>query len=240
MISIFLKRNVLSFGLLLIATSFIYLIAEIIRGLLVQYELTAMFISFCAGFILFIPLVSLVLHPMVLLSAKYLRYNTTNPQAVNVKSSLLANIGIVFVVQILFFLIWMTDAIAMYSIYVDQSSFLAKTFNIQNENGVDLSQEFYWFNVCLAWFFTLLSLVIGLLPCLIARMKKQSVVDNFIDSFRFAKKHKLLFFIYALFMSFAVILPLLYAKFLFFITFPLVLTTLTMHLSSKFLIQQKW
>ena len=174
-----------------------------------------MFISFCAGFILFIPLVSLLLHPVILVDPKN--------QPLRCKSTLLGNIGLAFVVQVLFFLIWMTDAIALYSMYVDNTSFLAKMFNIASSTEGDLSTEFYWFNILLAWLFALLSLTIGLLPCLIARIKNISIVGNFVASMAYAKQNKGLFSCYALVIALSVVMPLLYAKYLFLLVFPVTL-----------------
>jgi len=222
-----LKRHVISYGLLFIATCIIFAISEGIRSYLISYELNAMFISFCAGFILFIPLVSLVLHPIMLVDPEN--------HELRKKSTLLANIGIVFVVQVLFFLIWMTDAIALYSIYVDQNSFLAKAFNISSESRTNLSTEFYWFNLFLAWFFALLSIVIGLFPCLIARIKNNGVVGNFMASFSYAKRNKLLFSSYAIVIALAVVFPLLYAKYLFLLAFPVVLSILIVHLGKSYI-----
>ena len=103
---------------------------------------------------------------------------------------LIKNVGLVSLVQGLFFLIWMTDAIAVYSIYVDQDSFLAKAFNINRDNNVDFSSEFFLFNLFLGWLFSLLSLVLGVMPCLIARIDNNGVIKNFVTSFVIAKHHK--------------------------------------------------
>ncbi|WP_206485421.1 hypothetical protein [Thalassotalea sp. G2M2-11] len=222
-----LKRQVFSYSGLWLATGVIFAIAEYIRVLLASYEMNSMFVSFCAGFILFIPLVSLLLHPVILVAPEN--------RVLRTKSSLLANIGIVFVVQVLFFLIWITDAIAMYSIYVDQTSFLAKAFNITSENTANLSTEFFVFNLFLAWFFALLSLVIGLLPCLIARLKNQGVVGNFMASFSYAKQYKKRFSGYSLLIAASVILPLLYVKWLFIFSFPVVLALVIVQLGKQYL-----
>lgn len=225
-----LKRHIISYSLLFLTTCLIFLISEVVRSYLIEYELNAMFISFCAGFILFIPLVSLVLHPIILVDPE-------NHELRN-KSTMLANIGIVFVVQVLFFLIWMTDAVALYSIYVDQTSFLAKAFNISGENKANLSNEFYWFNLFLAWFFALLSIVIGLFPCLIARIKNNGVLGNFMASFSYAKRNKLLFSSYALLFVSAVVFPLLYSKYIFLVSFPVVLSILIVHLGKGYISSQ--
>jgi len=222
-----LKRHILSYCLLIVATCSIFAISEVIHVYLISYELDAMFISFCAGFILFLPLVSLVLHPIMLVDPQ-------NHELLN-KSTLFANIGIVFVVQVLFFLIWMTDAIAVYSIYVDQHSFLAKAFNISSESKTNLSAEFYWFNLFLAWLFALLSIVIGLFPCLIARIRNSGVVGNFMESFSYAKQNKLLFSSYAAVIAIAVVFPLLYAKYIFLLVFPVVLSVLIVHLGKGYI-----
>ena len=59
-------NKILSYSLLAFSTLAIFTIAEVICFYLSAYELNSMFISFCADFILFIPLVSLVLHPLIL------------------------------------------------------------------------------------------------------------------------------------------------------------------------------
>ncbi len=209
------KNKIISFSLLLVATLLIFLIAEAIRELLHSYDLHSMFVSFCAGFILFIPLVSLVLHPL------YFSQQENTP-ALEL-SSFMVNLGLVMVVQMVCFLIWMTDAVAVYSIYVDQTSFLAKAFNINAQNRGDLSYQFYWANLFLAWFFSCLSIVIGILPCIVARINNNGVVKNFVTAFVFAKKHKKKIALYALLLALTVTMTLLYAKYLFLILFPIVL-----------------
>lgn len=211
-----------SYGLLLLSTIGIFLIAQTIQFYLGEYDLNSMFISFCVGFILFTPLISLVLHPL-LFSKKTLQHRS--PFA-----TMLKNIGLVMLVQCLFFLIWMTDAIAVYSIYVDQDSFLAKAFNITNENRTDLSSQFYWGNLLLAWFFALLSLVIGVLPCLIAQLNNKGVVKNFVAAYSFAKHNKLRFLSYSCIIALATVLPLLYTQYLFLVSFPLAFTLVFSHL----------
>ncbi|MCW8834382.1 MAG: hypothetical protein OQK09_00600 [Colwellia sp.] len=215
--------RVISFALLLLATLVIFSLAEVIRFYLKSYSLEAMFISFCAGFILFTPLVSLVIHPLFDKKLK-----TDSPIKL---SAFLGNVALVVVVQLLCFLIWMTDAIALYSLYVDQNSFLAKAFNITVESRADLSVEFYWFNIALACFFALLSLVVGVLPCLFSRTENNGVVGNFVSAFSFAKRHKKLMLISALGIVLSVVFPLLYAKFLFLILFPAVLLIIFSQLS---------
>ncbi|NMP32710.1 hypothetical protein HII17_14200 [Thalassotalea sp. M1531] len=226
-----IKRRVVSYGLLFIATFLIFAIAEGIRTLLDSYDLNAMFISFCAGFILFVPLVSLVLHPIILVDPEN--------NKLRCKSTLMANIGLVFVVQVLFFLIWMTDAIALYSMYVDNSSFLAKAFNVSSESNSDLSVEFFWFNLLLAWLFALLSISIGLLPCLIARIKNRGTVGNFVASIGYAKANKLLFSCYSLIIALSVVIPLLYAKYLFLLAFPIALSLLIVAIGRGYLNSQR-
>ncbi len=209
------KNKVNSFILLMVSTLLMFVIAELIRYMLDSYELSAMFVSFCAGFILFTPLVSLVLHPLLHSQLK---------SHFKIKSSaLLANVGLAMVVQMLFFLIWITDAIAIYSIYVDPNSFLAKAFNISSDNKGDFGLEFFAFNLFLAWFFALLSLTIGLMPCLIARIQNNGVVSNFVAAFQFTNKHKGLLSFHALLVSTSVVLPLLYAKYLFVLVFPTII-----------------
>lgn len=207
--------KIISYTLLLLATVVIFILSEVIRLFLASYELDAMFISFCAGFILFIPLVSLALHPIFF--SKESGHDKINA------SAFLGNIGLVVVVQVLCFLIWMTDAIALYSIYVDQNSFLAKAFNISAEARLDLSVEFFWFNLILAWFFSLLSLVIGVLPCLISRIEHTTVVGNFVSAFAFAKHHKQQLFFYSVICVLSIVLPLLYFPYLFLVLFPFAL-----------------
>ncbi|WP_286266650.1 hypothetical protein [Thalassotalea atypica] len=218
--------QLLSYSLLLLATVFIFAIAESIRLMLESYELNSLYVSFCTGFILFVPLVSIVLHPFVVKDAKEFDRSYL--------STLLANIGLVIFVQFLFFLIWITDAIAVYSMYVDQSSFLAQAFNISSESKGDFSQQFYVVNLLLAWFFALLSIVIGLLPCLVARLNNQGVIGNFVASFRLAKSCKLAMLGYALVLSLSVMLPLIYAKYVFLLTFPVSLYWLFMNISSRY------
>ncbi len=215
--------KIVSYALLLLSTLIIFSLAEVIRFYLSSYSLDAMFISFCAGFILFIPLVSLVIQPIF--------DKKISADSALKLSSFLGNVALVVVVQLLCFLIWMTDAIALYSLYVDQNSFLAKAFNITVENRADLSVEFYWFNIALACFFALLSLIIGVLPCLFSKIENNGVVANFASAFSFAKRHKKLMLFSALAIAVSVVLPLLYAKFLFLILFPLVLLVVFSQLS---------
>jgi len=222
-----ISNKLASYGLLLFATIVIFFISQVIQFYLSAYELDKMYISFCAGFILFIPLVSLVLHPLLL--------NKEGKQEIFHFSTLLANIGLVCVVQFLCFLIWMTDAIALYSLYVDQNSFLAKVFDIQTQARGDMTFEFYCFNFALAWLFALLSIVIGVLPCLIARLHNYGVVGDFVASFSFAKKHKSVVSLYAMLIAVTVILPLLYAKYLFLLLFPVVLVTIFTRLNMTYL-----
>jgi len=140
------------------------------------------------------------------------------------------------VVQFLCFLIWITDAIALYSLYVDQHSFLAKVFDIKTQARGDMTFEFYCFNFALAWLFALLSLVIGVLPCLIARLHNYGVVGDFVASFSFAKKHKAALCLYAFLIAITVLLPLLYAKYLFLIIFPVVLVLVFTRLNKSYLL----
>lgn len=214
-------------GLLLLASIIIFAIAQVIERFLYSYELTSMYISFCAGFILFTPLVSLALHPLISIN----RGDSHQFKA----TDLIVNVGLVAVVQGAFFLIWMTDAIAIYSIYVDANSFLAKAFNITSEKTASLNQEFYWFNLFLAWFFSLLSLTLGLLPCLIARLKNLGVVGNFVSAFLFAKQCKLQMLYYALGLAFSVVMPLMYMKYLFILLFPIILTWIFIDLTKHYL-----
>lgn len=223
--------QLISYGLLFFATLVIFSISQAIQFYLTAYNLNTMYISFCAGFILFIPLVSLVLHPLIL--------NEDGEQETFHFSTLLANIGLVCVVQFLCFLIWITDAIALYSLYVDQHSFLAKVFDIQTQARGDMTFEFYCFNFVLAWLFALLSLVIGVLPCLIARLDNLGVVGDFVAAFSFAKKHKLVMGLYALLIVVVVLLPLLYAKYLFLLIFPVALLLIFTQLNNAYLLSSK-
>ncbi len=220
-------NKIISYSLLFFATIAIFFISQVIQLYLATYDLDATYISFCAGFILFIPLVSLVLHPLLI--------NHEGKQETFRFSTLLTNIGLVCVVQFLFFLIWMTDAIALYSLYVDQNSFLAKVFDIQTQARGDMTFEFYCFNFALAWFFAVLSLVIGVLPCLIARLHNYGVVGDFVTAFSFTKKHKLVVSVYALLISIAVLLPLLYAEYLFILFFPIALSVIFTRLNKEYL-----
>lgn len=189
-----------------------------------------MYISFCAGFILFTPLVVLVLHPLVFVD------QTTEDKSHF--SVLIKNLGLVLLVQCLFFLIWITDAIALYSIYVDQNSFLAKAFNISSENNTDLSTQFFWFNLLLAWLFSFISLVLGVMPCLIARIDNNGVVKNFVAGFCFAKKYKGKMLLSALVIAVSTIIPLLYFKYLFLFSFPIVLSTVFSYFSHLLLLKK--
>jgi hypothetical protein len=214
--------KIVSYALLLLATLIIFSLAEVIRFYLDSYNLNAIFISFCAGFILFVPLVSLVLHPI---------FFTKNNGETSIKlSSFLGNVALVVVVQFLCFLIWMTDAVALYSLYVDQTSFLAKAFNISIESREDLSVEFYWFNIVLAYFFALLSFTIGVLPCLLSRSENKGIVGNFVAAFVFAKRHKKMMLLASLATVISVVFPLLYANYLFLLLFPSVLLIVTSQL----------
>lgn len=221
------SEKMVSFGLVFFASLAIFFISQVIQFYLGEYDLTTMYISFCAGFILFIPLVSLVLHPLLI--------NKEGKSDTFHFSSLFANIGLVCVVQFLCFLIWMTDAIALYSLYVDQNSFLAKVFDIQTQARGDMTFEFYVFNFVLAWLFSLLSMVVGVLPCLIARLDNRGVVGDFVASFTFFKAHKGLMCLYALIIASSVLLTLLYAKYLFLILFPVSLIWVFIQLNNKYL-----
>ena len=220
-------EKIISYGLVFFASLVIFFISQFIQFYLGAYNLSSMYISFCAGFILFIPLVSLVLHPLIL--------NKAGKRANFYFRALLANIGLVSVVQLLCFLIWMTDAIALYSLYVDQNSFLAKVFDIKTQTRGDMTFEFYCFNFVLAWLFALLSLIIGVHPCLIARLDNYGVVGDFVAAFSFAKRHKALLCLYALLISSSVLLPLLYAKYLFLVLFPSVLVWVFISLNKKYI-----
>jgi len=211
-LSRFSGEKMLSYSLVFFASLVTFVISQGIQFYLVTYNLTTMYISFCAGFILFIPLVSLLLHPLLV--------NKEGNKDTFHFSALLANIGLVCVVQFLCFLIWMTDAIALYSLYVDQDSFLAKVFDIKTQARGDMTFEFYCFNFFLAWLFALLSMIVGVLPCLIARLDNYGVVGDFVAAFSFSKKHKGLMCLYALLITSTVLLPLLYGKYLFLVLFP--------------------
>ena len=217
------RMKIVSYALLLFSTLVIYSIAQGISLLLKNYELSSMYISFCAGFILFTPLVSLLLHPLIFT-------DMSNKGRLQL-SILMANFGLVLVVQCLFFLIWITDAIVVYSLYVDQNSFLAKSFGIASESKGNLGVEFYWANLFLAWFFALLSLVLGVMPCLIARIDNKGVVNNFVASFAYAKQFKVQFSFAALCLAMAVVMPLLYMKYMFLLVFPVVLASVFLYLS---------
>jgi hypothetical protein len=223
------KNRILSGALLLAASLMIFAIAQTIEKMLSAYELSSMYISFCAGFILFIPLVSLVLHPLL--------FNNVEDK-LGKKSAMIMNVGLVMVVQGLFFLIWITDAVAIYSIYVDSNSFLAKAFNISSNKIGNHGEEFYWINLFLAWFFSFLSLVVGLLPCLIARLKNLGVVGNFVSAFQFSKVNKRALVMYAFCVAFSVIVPLMYASYTFLVLFPLTFLWVFIKLSNGYLASQ--
>ncbi|WP_136038008.1 hypothetical protein [Candidatus Colwellia aromaticivorans] len=227
-LSRFSSEKIMSYALVFFTSLVIFFIAQVIQFYLGAYDFNTMYISFCAGFVLFIPLVSLVLHPLLL--------NKEGKRDTFHFSDLLANIGLVCVVQFLFFLIWITDAIALYSIYVDQNSFLAKAFDIQTQARGDMTFEFYCFNFVLAWVFALLSMVVGLLPCLIARLDNLGIVGNFVAAFSLAKRHKGMFCLYALLITSSVLVPLLYAKYLFLVVFPTVLVWVFISLNEKYLL----
>jgi hypothetical protein len=227
-LSRFSSENFVSYGLVFFASLVIFFIAQIIQFYLGTYDFTTMYISFCAGFILFIPLVSLVLHPLIV--NKYGKRETFHFR------DLLANIGLVCVIQFLCFLIWITDAIALYSLYVDQNSFLAKAFDIKTQAKGDMTFEFYCFNFLLAYVFSFLSMVIGILPCLIARLDNLGVVSNFVTALSFSKKHKRILGFYALIITGSVLLTLLYAKYLFLVLFPLVLVWIFTRLNEAYLL----
>ena len=220
------KNKRFSAGLIFCSSVVIFAIAFAIEQALLRYELTPMYVSFCAGFILFTPLVSLTLHPLL--------FSELDDDKRKQKG-LMANVFLVLVVQGLFFLIWMTDAIAIYSIYVDANGFLSKAFNINSANVGKFSREFYWVNLLLAWVFAFLSLVVGLLPCLIARLKNLGVVGNFVSAFKFAKSHKVILFFYAFCLAFSVVMPLMLAKYVFVIVFPMVLTWVFIAISKHYL-----
>lgn len=221
-------EKIVSYGLVFFASLVMFFISQVIQFYLGAYNLTTMYISFCAGFILFIPLVSLVLHPLLL--------NKEGKKETFHFRTLLANIGLVCVVQFLCFLIWITDATVLYSLYVDQNSFLSKVFEIKAQSQGDMTVEFYAFNFVLAWVFALLSMVVGVLPCLIARLDNYGVVGDFVAAFSFAKKHKGLMCLYALLIASSVLLTLLYAKYLFLVLFPTVLVWVFLQLNKKYLL----
>lgn len=220
-------EEIVSYGLVFLASLVIFSISQVIQFYLNTYNLTTMYISFCAGFILFIPLVSLFLHPLLV--------NKEGNSETFHFSALLANIGLVCVVQLLCFLIWMTDAVALYSLYVDQDSFLAQVFDIKTQARGDMTFEFYSFNYILAWVFSLLSMIVGVLPCLIARLDNYGVVGDFVAAFSFSKKYKGLMCLYALLITFSVLLPLLYGKYLFLVVFPMTLTWVFVGINKKYL-----
>lgn len=222
-----MHNKLLSYGMVIFASLVIFSISQAIAFYLQAYELNKMYISFAAGFILFVPLVSLVLHPLLI--------NKNGRQETFHLSSLLANIGLVCVVQFLCFLIWITDAIALYSLYVDQNSFLAQVFDINTQAKGDMTFEFYCFNFILAWFFALLSITIGVLPCLIARLDNLGVVGDFVAAFSFAKRHKLQLAVFAMLLATSVLLPLLYAKYLFLLLFPSILVFIFTRLNKSYL-----
>jgi len=219
------------YGLLILLTLLIFAIAQTIQFYLSHYDISSMYVSFCAGFILFTPLVVLVLHPLIFVEKTSEEYSHF--------SVLMKNAGLVFLVQCLFFIIWMTDAIAVYSIYVDQNSFLAKAFNINHANNADLSTEFFVFNLFLAWLFSLVSLVLGIMPCLIARIDNNGVVKNFVAGFSFAKRYKAKFAFAALALAIATVIPLLYMKYLFLFSFPIVVVSVFLYFSNLLLEQKK-
>jgi len=220
--------NLVSYALLFFASLVIFFISQVIQFYLNAYDFTVMYISFCAGFILFIPLVSLVLHPLL--------FNKEGTRENFYFNKLIKNISLVCVVQFLCFIIWITDAIALYSIYVDQNSFIAKAFNIQTQIKEDMTVEFYYFNFTLAWVFALLSIVIGIIPCLIARLDNLGVVGNFVAAFSFAKKKKRIVSLYALVIASSVLFTLLYAKYLFLILFPITLLWVFTRLNKTYLL----
>lgn len=228
MLTAFANEKIISVVLAFLATLAIFFISQVIYFYLGRYNLSAMYISFCAGFILFIPLVSLVLHPLLI--------NKEGEKETVHFSNLLTNIGLVLVVQFLCFLIWITDATVLYSLYVDQHSFLAKVFDIKAQNQSDMTVKFYFFNFVLAWFFALLSMIVGVLPCLIARLDNYGVVGDFVAALSFSKNHKTLLCWYALFVASSVLLTLLYAKYLFLVLFPSVLVWVFMQLNKKYLL----
>jgi hypothetical protein len=227
-LSRFSSEKRVSYSLVFLASLVIFFISQVIQFYLGAYNFTTMYISFGAGFILFIPLVSLVLHPLLL--------NKKGKRETFQFRDLLANIGLVCVVQFLCFLIWITDAIALYSIYVDQNSFIAKVFDIKTKAKGDMTFEFYCFNFVLAWVFALLSMVVGILPCLIARLDNFGVVGNFVAAFSFAKRLKFTLYLYALLIASSVLLPLLYAKYLFLVLFPMTLVWVFTRLNESYLL----
>ena len=224
-------EKTVSYGLVFFASLVIFFISQVIQSYLSAYNLSLMYISFTAGFILFIPLVSLVLHPLLV--------NKAGQRETFHIRALLANIGLICVVQFLCFLIWITDAITLYSLYVDQNSFLAKVFAIKTQARGDLTFEFYCFNFVLAWLFSLLSMIVGVLPCLIARLDNLGLVGDFVAAFSFAKSQLLLISLYALLIVSAVLLPLLYAKYLFVVVFPIVLVVIFTRLNKDYLLWSK-
>ena len=109
--------------------------------------------------------------------------------------------------------------------------------NINRTNSADLSTEFFAFNLFLAWFFSLISLVLGVMPCLFARIEDKGVVGNFVSGFNFAKKYKAKFAVAALLIATATVMPLLYMKYLFLLSFPVALIAVFLYFSDLLLKQ---
>ncbi len=78
-------------------------------------------------------------------------------------------------------------------------------------------------------------MIVGVLPCLIARLDNYGVVGDFVAAFSFAKKHKGLMCLYALIIASSVLLPLLYGKYLFLVLFPTALIWIFVRLNKKYI-----
>ena len=78
-------------------------------------------------------------------------------------------------------------------------------------------------------------MVVGVLPCLIARLDNRGVVGDFVASFAFFKAHKALMCLYALIIASSVLLTLLYAKYFFLIVFPVSLVWVFIQLNKKYI-----
>ena len=82
-------------------------------------------------------------------------------------------------------------------------------------------------------------MIVGVLPCLIARLDNLGLVGDFVAAFSFAKSQLLVISLYALLNVNAVLLLLLYAKYLFLLIFPVVLMVIFTRLNKDYLLWSK-
>lgn len=79
-------------------------------------------------------------------------------------------------------------------------------------------------------------MIVDVLPCFIARLNNFGLVGGFVAAFAFAKSQLLVMCLYALLIVSSVLLPLLYAKYLFLLIFPVVQEVIFIFLNKDYLL----